>query len=140
MASGIYNKFKAQLFEGKMDLQDDSPSDEIKIALMDNNHSFDATKNMWSQISANELASAGNYTTGGKSLVSQGVTQAGTTKFDAEDLSWLNATFSAYHAVIYNNTDGTLIASIDFGSVKTVAAGTFTIQWNAAGIITLAEA
>jgi hypothetical protein len=41
--------------------------------------------------------------------------------------------------VIYDITAGNdLIASIDFGGAKTVAAGTFTIVWNAAGIVTLA--
>jgi len=33
-----------------------------------------------------------------------------------------------------------LICSFDFGGEKVVTAGTFTIEWNAAGIITLAEA
>jgi len=31
-----------------------------------------------------------------------------------------------------------LICSIDFGGAQTVTAGTFTIQWHADGIITLA--
>ena len=49
------------------------------------------------------------------------------------------ATFTAYHAVIYDTSvSNDLIASIDFGGAKAVVAGTFTIQWDAAGIITLA--
>jgi hypothetical protein len=41
--------------------------------------------------------------------------------------------------VIYDSTaSDNLIASIDFGGAKTVAAGTFTIQFDANGIITLA--
>ena len=140
MASGIYNIFKYNCFGGNHDLEDDSPSDTIKVALMDNNHSFTATDNDWTDVSANELAAAGNYTTGGATLSSQGITKAATTIFDAADTEWANATFSAYHAVIYNATTGELIASIDFGGVQSPSAVTFTIQWNASGIITIAEA
>ena len=140
MASGIYNIFKYNCFGGNHDLEDDSPSDTIKVALMDNNHVFTATDDDWTDVSANELAAAGNYTTGGKTLASQGITQAATTIFDAANVEWLLATFTAYHAVIYNATTGELIASIDFGGAQSPAAVTFTVQWNASGIITLATA
>ncbi len=140
MVSGIYNIFKYNCFGGNHDLEDNSPSDVIKIALMDNSHSFSAGDEDWSDVSANELAAAGNYTTGGKALASQGIAVGATTVFDADDTSWLNATFSAWHAVIYNVTTGELIASIDFGSEQAPAAVTFTLQWNASGIITIAEA
>ena len=138
MASGIYNKFKYQCFAGGHDLEDDSPSDEIKIALMDDNHVFNATDNMWAQVSGNELAAAGNYIAGGEALENQSITQLATTKFDANNTTWSNATFSAYHAVIYNATTLELVASIDFGGVKDPSGVDFTIQWNASGIMTLA--
>ena len=140
MASGIYNIFKKSLFEGNVDLSEDSPSDVIKVALLDNSHSFTATDDDWTDVSANELANGNGYTTGGETLAGKAVTQAATTKFDATDVAWTSATFTAYHAVIYNETTGELIASIDFGGAKTVAAGTFTISWNASGVITMAEA
>jgi len=61
------------------------------------------------------------------------------TKWNATDSAWTTATFTAYHAVIYDSTAGNdLICSIDFGGAKTVSAGTFTIQWDSDGIITLA--
>lgn len=140
MASGVYNIFKYNCFGGNQDLEEYSPSDVIKTALMDDNHAFDATDNLWTDVSANELAEAGNYTAGGEVLSGQVVVQASTTKFDAEDTVWANATFTAYHAVIYNATTGELIASIDFGEAKIVAGAPFTIQWNSSGIITIAEA
>jgi len=136
----IYNIFKKSLFEGNVDLSEDSPSDVIKVALLDNSHSFTATDDDWTDVSANELVNGNGYTTGGKTLAGKAVTQAATTKFDATDVAWTSATFTAYHAVIYNETTGELIASIDFGGAKTVAAGTFTISWNASGVITMAEA
>jgi len=142
MASGIYNIFKYGCFAGKYDMEEDSPSDVFKVALMDDNHSFVKANNSWAEISANELPAAGNYATGGAIITGQAITKGDTTKFDGSDVSWANATFSAYHAVVYNDSSATkeLVASIDFGGVKTVAAGTFTIQWNAAGILTITEA
>ena len=133
MASGIYNRFKANLMNKVVDLEDDT----IKVTLYDNSHSFTATDTDYT--TNNELATAGGYTQGGATLASKAVTQAATTKWDADDTEWTTATFTAYHAVIYDSTAGNdLIASIDFGGAKTVAAGTFTIQWNASGIITIA--
>ena len=136
MASGIYNRFKANLMNKECDLE----ADTIKVALVNNSHSFTATHNGYSDISANELAATGGYTTGGAALASKAVTQAATTKWDAADLSWTSATFTAYHAVIYDDTlaGDDLIASIDFGGAQAVSSGTFTIQWHADGIITLA--
>ncbi len=135
MASGIYERFKANLMNKIVDLE----ADVIKVSLMDNVHTFVATENTWSQVSADELPTAGGYTVGGATLAGAAVTQAATTKFDGTDTAWASATFSAYHAVLWDDTVGTddLICSFDFGGIKTVTAGTFTIQWHANGIITL---
>ena len=133
MASGIYNRFKANLMNKIVDLE----ADTIKVALYDDSHSFTATDTGYT--TTNELATAGGYTQGGATLASKAVTEAATTKWDADDRNWTTATFTAYHAVIYDSTaSDDLIASIDFGGAKTVTAGTFTIQWDAAGIINLA--
>jgi hypothetical protein len=135
MASGIYEIFKANLMNKVVDLEGDT----IQVSLMDTNHSFTSTHNTWSQVSANELATAGNYTADGKVLASGTVTQGATTKFDGTDVAWTSATFTAVHAVLWDNTTAgdDLICSFDFGGDKTVTAGTFTIQWHANGIITL---
>ncbi len=133
MSSGIYNRFKANLMNKVVDLE----ADTIKVTLYDNSHSFTATDTDYT--TDNELATTGGYTQGGATLASKAVTEAATTKWDATDTAWTSATFTAYHAVIYGS-GGTndLIASIDFGGAKTVAAGTFTIQWDSSGIITIA--
>jgi len=133
MASGIYNRFKANLMNKVVDLE----ADTINVSLYDDSHAFTATHTDYT--TTNELATAGGYTQGGKALESKAVTEAATTKWDATDLAWTSATFTAYHAVIWDSTAGNdLICSIDFGGAKTVASGTFTIVWDAAGIITLA--
>jgi hypothetical protein len=133
MASGIYNRFKANLMNKVVDLE----ADTIKISLYDNSHSFTATDTDYT--TSNELATTGGYTQGGNTLANSAVTEAATTKWDADDTEWTTATFTAYHAVIWDSTAGNdLIASIDFGGAKTVAAGTFAIQFDSSGIITLA--
>ena len=135
MASGLYNKFKANLMNKIVDLEGDT----VKVALYDNSHAFAAGDVTY--VTTNELATTGGYTQAGATLAGKAVTEAATTKWDATDLAWTSATFTAYHAVIYDSTVGAtnnLICSIDFGGAKTVSAGTFTILWDAAGIITLA--
>jgi hypothetical protein len=133
MASGIYNRFKANLMNKIVDLE----ADTIKISLYDNSHSFTATDTDYT--TSNELATTGGYTQGGNTLANAAVTEAATTKWDADDTEWTSATFTAYHAVIWDSTAGNdLIASIDFGGAKAVVAGTFTIQFDSSGIITLA--
>lgn len=135
MASGIYNRFKANLMNKEVDLEGDT----IRVALLDSSHSFTATHNTWSQVSANEVSGTG-YTANGEALASKAVTQAATTKFDADDVEWSSATFTAAHAVIYDDTlaGDDLIASIDFGGDQAVSGANFTIVWHTDGIITLA--
>ena len=117
----------------------DLEGDTINVALLDNSHSFTAGNTVWADISANEITGTG-YTATGAALAGKAVTEAATTKWDATDLAWTGSTFTAYHAAIFDVTaTNNLICSIDFGEAKIVSAGTFTIQWDANGIITLAE-
>ena len=136
MASGIYERFKANLMNKIVDLEADS----LIVMLMDTNHAFTATHNVVGDVDANELATAGGYTQKTEALANGAVTQAATTKFDADDSVWTSATFSAFHAVVYDDTVGTddLVFSIDFGGEQQVTAGTFTIQWHVNGIVTIA--
>lgn len=136
MASLLYQRFLANLMNKVVDLE----ADTIKIALMTVAHTPLATHNTFSQVSANEITGIG-YVAGGKDLDGKAVTQGATTKWDGNDVVWSNATFSAYHAVIYDDTVATddLIASIDFGGEQAISDGIFTIAWDAQGIITLSE-
>lgn len=138
MASGMYDRFKANLMNKEVDLE----ADVIKVMLLNEIHSFTATHNQKSEIVANELATAGGYTAGGAALADKAVTQGTSTKWDATDVEWTDATFTAYHAVIYDDdlVNDDLIGSIDFGGAKSVSSGTFKIQWHTNGIITLATA
>ncbi len=135
MANTIYNRFKANLFNGEIDLE----ADTIKVALMDNSHTATATDNVWADVSANEISGTG-YTANGQDLAGKSVTQAATTTWDGTDTAWSSATFTAYHIVIYDDTlaSNDLICSFDLGGAQAVSSATFTIQWNAGGIVDLA--
>lgn len=136
MASGIYYRFLANLMNKIVDLE----ADTIKVMLLDNSHAFDGADNVIGDVSANEISGIG-YSAGGETLAGKSVTQGATTKWDANNVTWSSATFSAYHAVLYDDTVAAddLIASIDFGGEQAVSDGNLTIQWDAAGIITLSE-
>jgi len=87
---------------------------------------------------ANEVVGTG-YTAGGVALATPTVaTAAGVVAFDAGDATWSTATITARGALVYDNTTSPKygIVAVDFGSDKIATAGTFTIQWNAAGILT----
>ena len=136
MASGIYSRFKANLLNKEVDMEGDT----IKVMLMNTSHSFSATDTDAGDISANEMTGTG-YTAGGQTLSGGAVTEGATTKFDATDSAWGSASFSAYHAVLFDTSAAnSLICSFDFGEAKTVSSGTFTVQWDTAGVLTLASA
>ncbi len=137
MASGMYNYFKAHILDAEYNLA----SDTIKCALMNNTHAFDATNDVWADVSANEITGTG-YTAGGQALTGQSVTIDDVNNkgvFGANDVSWTSATFTAYHTVLYDDThlSDALMISIDFGGAQTVTGNTFTIQWSSGEIINI---
>ena len=131
MASGIYNRFKSHIMKKLMDLVNDT----IKVALYGASFSFTATDTAYT--TTNEIGGNG-YSAGGATLGNTSVTEGATAVFDADDSTWPASSFSAYHAVMYNQSPcNTLICAIDFGGVQTVTSGTFTIQYASSGIIRL---
>ena len=104
----------------------------LKCALYDNTASLAA--NTTAYATANEVSSSGtNYTAGGNALTNVAISVDGTTAiFDADNVTFANATISAQAALLYNaNNSNSAIAVLDFGGDKTATAGTFTIQFPA---------
>ena len=102
----------------------------LKCALYDNTATLN--QNTTAYITANEISSSGtNYTTGGATLTNVAISTDGTTAiFDADNVSFANATISAQAALIYNaNNSNSSIAVLDFGGVKTTTNGTFELQF-----------
>jgi hypothetical protein len=102
----------------------------LKCALYDNTATLN--ENTAAYTTANEISSSGtNYTTGGATLTNVTISTDGTTAiFDADNVSFANATISAQAALIYNaNNSNSSIAVLDFGGVKTSTNGTFELQF-----------
>jgi|SRR5690349_21259843 len=87
------------------------------------------------------------YTTGGIQLTSPTLTQSGDNYiFDAADPAWASSTITARGVVIFKRVgadlttpaDDPLIALLDFGADVISTAGTFTVVFNASGVIQLA--
>jgi O-acetylhomoserine/O-acetylserine sulfhydrylase-like pyridoxal-dependent enzyme len=115
----------------------------LKCALYTNAATLDATTSVY--ITGNEVSASGtNYTTGGNTLTNVAISVDGTTAiFDADNVTFPNATISAQAALLYNNSNANAaIAVLDFGGVKTSTNGTFELQFptaNAsAGLIRIA--
>lgn len=141
MASGVYDRFKYNLFRGLADVGGGSGAHSIKCALMTSSHVFVAANNTWTAVSGNETSGTA-YVAGGQVLTGVTVTQNdGATQavFTGSNVTWSSSTITAAFAVLYDNTliSKDLIACFDFGGNQSSSNGNFTIQWNASGIITL---
>ena len=115
----------------------------LKCALYDNTASLAA--NTTAYATANEVSSSGtNYTAGGNALTNVAISVDGTTAiFDADNVTFANATISAQAALLYNaNNSNSAIAVLDFGGVKTSTNGTFELRFptanSTAGLIRIA--
>lgn len=139
MADVIYNNFKKLIMNGGIDLD----TDTIKVALVTSTYTPDQDAHDFFNDVTNEVSGTG-YTAGGSALTTKAVTADNTDNegvFDADDVSWTTSTITARGAVLYKDTGvsstSALIAYLDFGSDKISTAGTFTISWNAEGILNL---
>lgn len=136
----VYGAFVDHLAQKRIDLD----TDTIKIALCTSTYTPNQDTHDFFNDITNEVTGTG-YTAGGATLgsVTWGYTAGTNTwKLDAADPSWTSSTITARYAVIYDSTPGTsatnpLIAYIDFGADVSSTAGTFSIVFDAAGILTV---
>lgn len=127
-----YNSYKDDLLQGNIDVTNDT----LKVALVTSSYTFSASHEFFDDIT-NEITGTG-YTAGGATVTSPTVSSG---VFDAANVEWSSATFTAAGAVLYKST-GTastspLIAFIDFDGDQSPASQTFRINWNASGIISI---
>ncbi len=124
--------FKQELMVGTHNFTT-STGDSFKLALYDNNASFDASTTAYT--ASNEVSNSGTYTAGGGALANVTPTTSGTTALtDFADLTFTSATITARGALIYNDTaagDPSVIV-LDFGSDKSSTSGDFQIVFPAA--------
>ena len=127
----LCTSFKQELLQAQHNFTN-SFGDTFKLALYDNNASFDASTTDYT--TSDEVSDSGSYSAGGGTLTNVTPTTSGTTAFcDFADITFTSATITARGALIYNTTAGTgtgttnAIAVLDFGSDKASTAGDFQI-------------
>jgi hypothetical protein len=140
MANVIPFAFRGELFTGTHNFA--SGGDSFKLALYTSNP-YNTSSTVY--VTTNEVSSSGtNYTAGGNTLTNVAISVDGTTAiFDADNVTFPNATISAQAALLYNaNNSNSAIAILDFGGVKTSTNGTFELQFptanSTAGLIRIA--
>lgn len=140
MASVTYGKFGKNLMNGTIG---DLTSVTVKCALVTSSYTPDIDNHEFFSDITNEITGTG-YTAGGATLSSKTVTYDSTDNesvFDAADATWSSSTLTARGAVVYKST-GTaatspLIRYIDLGSDQKSLSSTFTVVFDAEGIINL---
>ena len=137
----VYGKAMEGLVSATAARRVDWVGDTIKVMLCTSSYTPDQDAHDFKDDITNEVTGTG-YTAGGVTLASKTLTYTGASNkevLDAADASWTTATFTARYAVIYKDTGtaGTspVLAYVDFGADQTVTAGTFTIVWDADGLI-----
>lgn len=138
--SGIFWIYKASLANKLVDMD----TDTFKAILM---HGWDFTTNSggganlgqnYLDLTGGEITGTG-YTAAGVALASVTVTSGHALKWDAADISWGSSTFTTDGCCILDvSVAGSVpVCWINFAGTKEVSSGTFTVQFNAAGILTL---
>jgi hypothetical protein len=115
---------------------------EWKVCLLTSAFTYVSGTHVYYTDLTNELPTGGGYTVGG-TVVTRYAWGVGATGYsgtnaaiDADDAIWVTATFAnVLYAVVYETAGGKIRAVYQFDAAKTVTSGTFTIQWNAAGLI-----
>ena len=132
----LYDTFKTELAKGTHNFG--SGGDTFKLALL-NGHVFDAADDLFSDVSADEVAAGTGYTAGGEAVGSMTATDSsGTTTIDAADVTWSSLTKTTDGAVLYNSSKSNkLVAYIDFDGSQSPSAQDFTVQWSGSGIATV---
>ena len=138
MANRIYASCKRGLGEGMFVLG----SDTLKCALLTHAYVPDSGHATFADVAAAEVSGAG-YAAGGAVLA--GVTwsvSGDAAVLDAADPSWAGGTISARYAVVYaaktaGGLTNPLLCLLDFGQDVGVTGGTFSVTFDAAGVLVL---
>ena len=146
MAAGnwiMYNSAREYIGDGTIDLD----TNTFKMLLTSNSYTPSASHTVYADIT-NQVANGNGYTTGGETLANVTWGHSGTTAtWDADDAVW-TATGGAIgpirNAVIYDDTASgkplVCYCVLDSADITVSNSSTFTIAFNASGILTLSGA
>ena len=124
----------------------DFDTDDIRLVFLTSAYTLNKeTHEFWSDVSANEISAGGGYTANGLSLSTKTVTRsANLVTFDADDVTLTQdgaGATNARHVGLIKWTGSAATSPLlkidDMGSDKGWVSGDLTIQWDAAGILTL---
>lgn len=151
-ASAIFREWPSQVFQVSGTGYTGLDSDTVKVSLHNNSITPDKdaavgstgfNTGVWT--TANEVTDATNWVSGGRTLASKTFTtpSTGVFMFDAADLAGGGTVTitNAFGCLVYDDTitAGTVadqgVCYNYFGGAQSVTAGTFTIVWNANGIL-----
>jgi len=151
MAAGnwvVFGHALEQLLESNLDLD----SSTFRMVLVTSSYTPNqGTHDAWDDISANEVAAGGGYSTHGKLLTVTSTRATNVITFDCDDQSWISSTITAKYAVIVKDADanGSLAATdiplcyvnLDTGGGSlSSSSGTFSVTINASGVFTVTAA
>lgn len=135
MADWIYNNFKVFLTDGVINLE----TDTFQLMLVGSNYTPNSSTTHANSIAALQTSGTG-YSSGGVVLANPTTTlSGGVVKWDCDDAVWSESSFTARYGIIASSTASgwPLVCGLDFTENKTVSSGTFTVTFNAAGILNL---
>ena len=129
ITAAVCTSFKTQLLTATHNFA--AAGHTFNLALYTSSATLSAATTVYS--ATNEIAGTG-YVAGGQALTNIEPTSSGTTAYlDFSDEAWTVASFTARGALIYNTSaTNKAVAVLDFGTDKTVVAGTFTVVFPAA--------
>lgn len=140
----LYGKFFNALSAKDTDLD----TDQLYVMLCTSSYAPNQDTHEFKSDVTNEVTGTG-YTATGQLLTGAAVVYNASTNvwsLDAADASWPSSTITARYAVVYDRSSGgadsarRLILYVDFGADFSSVASNFTIQWNAAGLVTVTVA
>lgn len=148
MAAGnwiMYNSAREYIGDGVIDLD----THTFKILLTSNSYTPNPAHTVYADIT-NQVANGNGYTTGGATLANVTWGHTGTTAtWDADDVVWTASGGSIgpiRNAVIYDDTPSSpakplvCYCVLDSADITVSNSSTFTIAFNASGILTLSGA
>jgi hypothetical protein len=151
-ASAIFREWVSQMFQVSGTTYTGLDSDTVKAALFNNTGTPDKDAavastgyNTGAWVTANEVTGSSEWVAGGRALASKTFTtpSTGVFMFDAADLTGVaTVTMSGIlGCLVYDDTltAGTVadqgVSYHWFGGSQSVTAGTFSVIWNASGVI-----
>lgn len=139
VSAKLYGLAIKSAFNGEIDYT----AGTIKVMLTTSSYTPNQDTHQYKSSVTNEVSGTG-YTAGGATLASKTISYNTTTNvltLDAADTVWTTSTITARYAVVYLDTGTSstspLIGYVDFGADVSSTTGTFTLTWDATGIVTV---